>query len=212
MEKNSKWTLKTLSSRKHFETGKKRTIDRAYSCPILILQGQDEYSKSLKYSEKDWKILENLSRGTAVIRKKKWQRLLVNWERSTKSYLNCRTVVSSIVSFRYIVLFSHIFLLNLGMQWHILFRNLLRMFKIWNLIMNLLLDDSNDPDKNFHNNIRAVDTQYYFPLKLLSLPEKLHQNSENISIIHLKKRGTKKIFEKLKAFLSQIGSFLKFYV
>ena len=187
---------------------KKRRIDRAYSCPILILQGQDEYSKSLKYSEKDWKILENLSRGTAAIRKKKWQRLLVNWEESTKSYLNYRTVVSTIVSFRYIVLFFLIFLLNLGMQWHILFRNLLRIFKIWNLITDLLLDDSNDPDKNFHNNIRAVDTQYYLSLKLLSLPEKLHQNSENISIIQLKKN----IFEKFKAFLSQIGSFLKFYV
>ena len=28
---------------------------------------------------------------------------------------------------------------------------------------DVLLDDSNDPDKNFYNNIQAVDTQYYFP-------------------------------------------------
>ena len=44
----------------------------------------------------------------------------------------------------------------------------------------VVLDDSNDPDKNFYNNIQAVDMQYYFPSQLLSLSEKLHINSENI--------------------------------
>lgn len=34
-----------------------------------------------------------------------------------------------------------------------------------------LLDDSNDPDKIYYNNIQAVDTQYCFPLELLSLSE-----------------------------------------
>ena len=29
---------------------------------------------------------------------------------------------------------------------------------------DVLLGDSNDLDKNFYNNIQAVDTQYYFPL------------------------------------------------
>ena len=46
---------------------------------------------------------------------------------------------------------------------------------------DVLLDDSNDPDKNFYSNIQAVDTQYYFPSELLSLSEKLHINSENFS-------------------------------
>ena len=34
-----------------------------------------------------------------------------------------------------------------------------------------LLDDSNDPDKIYYNNIQAVDTQYCFPLGLLFLSE-----------------------------------------
>ena len=50
---------------------------------------------------------------------------------------------------------------------------------------DVLLDDSNDPDKNFYNNIQAVDTQYYLPSELLSLSEKLHINSEIFSMIHL---------------------------
>ena len=28
---------------------------------------------------------------------------------------------------------------------------------------DVLLDDSNDPDKNFYNNIQAIDMQYYLP-------------------------------------------------
>ena len=28
---------------------------------------------------------------------------------------------------------------------------------------DVLLDDLNDPGKNFHNNIQAVDKQHYFP-------------------------------------------------
>ena len=74
---------------------------------------------------------------------------------------------------------------------------------------DVLLDDSNDPDKNFYNNIQAVDTQYYLPSELLSLSEKLHINSENFSMIHLNIRSAKKNFEKLKDFLSQTGSFFK---
>ena len=74
---------------------------------------------------------------------------------------------------------------------------------------DVLLDDSNDPDKNFYNNIQAVDTQYYLPSELLSLSEKLHVNSENFSMIHLNIRSAKKNFEKLKDFLSQTGSFFK---
>ena len=63
---------------------------------------------------------------------------------------------------------------------------------------DILLDDSNDPDKNFYNNIQAVDTQYYFPLELPSLSEELHINSENFSMIHLNIRSAKKNSEKLK--------------
>ena len=74
---------------------------------------------------------------------------------------------------------------------------------------DVLLDDSNDPDKNFYNNIRAVDTQYYLASELLSLSEKLRIKSENFSMIHLNIRSAKKIFEKLKDFLSQTGSFFK---
>ena len=66
---------------------------------------------------------------------------------------------------------------------------------------DVLLDDSNDPDKNFYNNIQAVDTQYYLPSELLSLSEKLRINSENFSMIHLNIRSAKKNFEKLKDFL-----------
>ena len=76
-------------------------------------------------------------------------------------------------------------------------------------LKDVLLDDSNDPDKNFYNNIQAVDTQYYLPSELLSLSEKLHINSENFSMIHLNIRSAKKNFEKLKDFLSQTGSFFK---
>ena len=72
---------------------------------------------------------------------------------------------------------------------------------------DVLLDDSNDPDKNFYNNIQAVDTQYYFPWEFLSLSEKIHRNSTTFYMIHLNIRSAKKIFEKLKGFLSQTGSF-----
>ena len=74
---------------------------------------------------------------------------------------------------------------------------------------DVLLDDSNDPDKNIYNNIQAVDTQYYLPSEFLSLSEKLRINSENFSMIHLNIRSAKKNFEKLKDFLSQTGSFFK---
>ena len=46
-------------------------------------------------------------------------------------------------------------------------------------IEEVLLDDSNDQDKNFCNSIRSVDTQCYFPLKVPFLFEKLHINLEN---------------------------------
>ena len=74
---------------------------------------------------------------------------------------------------------------------------------------DVLLDDPNDPDKNFYNNIQAVDTQYYFPSELPSLSEKLHINSERFSMIHLNIRSAKKIFEKLKDFLSKTDPFFK---
>ena len=57
--------------------------------------------------------------------------------------------------------------------------------------------------------MQAVATQYYFPSELLSLSEKLHINSENVSTIHLNMRSAKKNFEKLNDFLSQIGTFFK---
>ena len=50
---------------------------------------------------------------------------------------------------------------------------------------DVLLDDSNNSDKNFYNNIKAVHTQNYFPSELLSLSEKLHISSEKFSLIHL---------------------------
>ena len=45
-------------------------------------------------------------------------------------------------------------------------------------LKDVLLDDSNDPDRNFYNNIQTVDTQYYFPSQLLSLSEKLQTDSK----------------------------------
>ena len=78
-------------------------------------------------------------------------------------------------------------------------------------LKNFVLDDSNDPDKNFYNNIKAVDTQYYFSLELLSLSEKLHINLQNFSMIHINIRSAKKNLEKLNDFLSQTGSFFTFY-
>ena len=74
---------------------------------------------------------------------------------------------------------------------------------------NVLLDDLNDPDKNFYNNIKTIDTQYYIPSEVLSLSEKLYINSENFSMIHLNIKSAKKNFEKLKGFFSQTGSFFK---
>ena len=59
-------------------------------------------------------------------------------------------------------------------------------------LKEVLLDDWNDLDKNFYNDIQTVVTQYYFPWELLSLSEKLHINSENVSMIHLTIRSAKK--------------------
>ena len=50
---------------------------------------------------------------------------------------------------------------------------------------DVLLDDSNEPDKDFCNNFRAVDMHYYFQSEFLSLSDKLCINLENVSIIHL---------------------------
>ena len=50
---------------------------------------------------------------------------------------------------------------------------------------DIFLDDSNDPGKNFYDNIQAVATQYYFPSELLFLSEKLHVNSENFVLTRL---------------------------
>ena len=45
---------------------------------------------------------------------------------------------------------------------------------------DVLLDASNDPEKNFCNNIQAaVETQYDFPSEVLSLSGKLHKNLKN---------------------------------
>ena len=55
---------------------------------------------------------------------------------------------------------------------------------------DVLLNDSNDPDKNFYNNIQAIDMQYCLP----SLSEKLRINSEHFSMIHLNIRSAKKNF------------------
>ena len=74
-------------------------------------------------------------------------------------------------------------------------------------LKDVLLDDSNDSDKNFYNNIQAVDTEYYLPSELLSLSEKLHINSEKYFMIHLNIRSARENSEKLKDFLSQTGSF-----
>ena len=49
--------------------------------------------------------------------------------------------------------------------------------------MDVLLGDSNYPEKNFYSRIQAIGTQYYFPSELLSLSEKVHINSENISAL-----------------------------
>ena len=76
-------------------------------------------------------------------------------------------------------------------------------------LKDVLLDDSNDSDKNFYNNIQAVDTEYYLPSELLSLSEKLHINSEKYFMIHLNIRSARENSEKLKDFLSQTGSFFK---
>ena len=66
---------------------------------------------------------------------------------------------------------------------------------------DVLLDDSNDPNKNVYNNIKAIETQYYFPSELLSElffrsgSEKLHINSETFSMIHINIRSAKKILK-----------------
>ena len=44
---------------------------------------------------------------------------------------------------------------------------------------DVLLDDSSDPSKNFYNNIRAVDAQYYFPSEIPSLPQQFHHSHKN---------------------------------
>ena len=48
-------------------------------------------------------------------------------------------------------------------------------------LKDVLLDYSNEPDKNFYNNIRAANTHYHFPSELLSLSDKLHINSDYVS-------------------------------
>ena len=74
---------------------------------------------------------------------------------------------------------------------------------------DVFLDDSNDPNKNFCNKIQAIDTQYYFPLELLSSSKKFHLNIEDLPMVHINGRSAKKNFEKL--FLKQ-SFFLKLYV
>ena len=78
-------------------------------------------------------------------------------------------------------------------------------------LKDFLLDDTNDPDKNFYNNIKAVDTQCYFSLALLSLSEKLHINLQIFSMIHIDIGSATKNWEKLQDFLSQTGAFFTFY-
>ena len=68
------------------------------------------------------------------------------------------------------------------------------------------LHNSHNPDKNFYNNIQAVNTQCNFPPELLSLSEKLHINSENLSMIQLNIRSVTK-----NRFLKQ-APFLKFCI
>ena len=65
---------------------------------------------------------------------------------------------------------------------------------------DVLLDDSNNPDKNFYNNTWVVDMQYYFSRELLFLSYIFHINSENFWIIYLNLRSPKENFEKLKDF------------
>ena len=77
---------------------------------------------------------------------------------------------------------------------------------------DVLLDDSNDPDKNFYNNIQAVDTQYYLPSELLSLSEKIRINSENFSMIHLNIKSAKNFLENSRTFFLKQAPFLKFYL
>ena len=68
---------------------------------------------------------------------------------------------------------------------------------------DVLLDDSNGHDKNFYNNIQAVDTQYCLPSELLSLSEKLRINSEEV---------LRKILKNSRTFFLKQAPFLKFYV
>ena len=74
---------------------------------------------------------------------------------------------------------------------------------------DVLLDDSNDPYRNFYKNIKAIDAQYYFPLQLLSLSIKPLINLKKFYMIRLNIRSAKKNFEKLKDFLSQTVSLFK---
>ena len=65
---------------------------------------------------------------------------------------------------------------------------------------DVLLNDSNDPDKNFHNNIQDVGTQYYFPSELLSLSEKLPR------------KLLRKVLKSSRTFFLKQVPFSKFYV
>ena len=77
---------------------------------------------------------------------------------------------------------------------------------------DVLLDDSNDPDKNFYNNIQGIDMQYYLPSEFLSLSEKLRINSENFSMVHLNIRSAKKNLKNSRTSFLKQAPFLKFYV
>ena len=76
-------------------------------------------------------------------------------------------------------------------------------------LKEVLLGNSNNPNKNIYNNIKAIDTQYYFLSELLSLSEKLHINSESFSMIHINIRSVKK---NLRNSFSNRLFFLKLYV
>ena len=72
----------------------------------------------------------------------------------------------------------------------------------------ILLNNSNDPDKNFYNEIQSLDTPYFFPEELSSDSKKLEIES-NFSVLHINIRSMSKSFEAFKRFLHSVGSLFK---
>ena len=86
---------------------------------------------------------------------------------------------------------------------------------------DVLLDDSNVSDKNFYNNIKTVDTQYYFPSDLKKLKDFLSQTGSFFEVglmretvkVHFTNCHSTQLFINIRVLLIKVvGSSISMYI